>query len=302
MLDLHYLQIFDKVASLESFTKASKELHISQSALSIQIKRFEEELGIKLFNRIGNKITLNENGKLLYEYSRNIFKIVTQAEYKLLSNREYITGTINIGASNTPGTYIFPNIIAQYRKLYPDVKINLTIGNTTEITHLINNGTLDFAVNSVDTNYHNDAVLERIYTDRLILVACPQSKYARYDAIGVEELKDMAFVLHKTESQLYKAYRKFMEDRGLPENTCITVGNIDAIKRAIMADVGVSLIPSVSVELELKAGYLVKLPLDGDEMLYPYYLVYNRNRYIPVAGEKFIALLRDYIKQMEARE
>lgn len=299
-MDLHYLKIFDTVATLQSYTKASEQLHISQSALSIQMKRFEGELGLKLFDRVGNRISLNRNGKLLFEYSQAIFDMVTQAEYKLLCNRDFITGMIQIGASNTPGTYIFPNVIAQYKKLYPEVRINLTVGNTSEITHSINNGSLDFAINSgYIAAYHKEVVVEKIVDDVLILVASPRSKYAQMEHIGTEELKEMDFVLHKTESQLYTYYKNFMEERNLPERVSITMGNIDAIKRSVIADIGVALIPQISAVLELQAGYLVKLPLDGKPTLYPYNLVYNVNRYLPLAAEKFIVLLRQYVSGLD---
>jgi DNA-binding transcriptional LysR family regulator len=298
-MDLHYLKIFDTVASLKSFTKASEQLHISQSALSIQMKRFEAGLGLKLFDRVGNRISLNENGKLLFEYSQAIFNMVTQAEYKLLNNRDFITGTIQIGASNTPGTYILPNVIAQYKKLYPEVKINLTVGNTSEITQSINNGSLDFAINSGYIAYHKEVIVDKIADDVLILAASPRSKYARLEHIGTDELKDMDFVLHKTESQLYTCYKNFMEERKLPERVSITMGNIDAIKRAVIADIGVSLIPQISAVLELQAGFLVKLPLDGKPTLYPYNLVYNVNRYLPLAAERFISLLRQYVSGLD---
>lgn len=253
---------------------------------------------MKLFDRVGNRISLNENGKLLFEYSQAIFNMVTQVEYKLLSNREFITGTIQIGASNTPGTYILPNVIAQYKKLYPEVNINLTVGNTAEITHYINNGSLDFAVNSGYIAYHKEVIVEKLADDVLILAASPHSKYARLEHISTEELKDMDFVLHKTESQLCTYYKNFMEERSLPERVSITMGNIDAIKRAVIADIGVSLIPQISAFLELQAGYLVKLPLDGKAIRYPYNLVYNLNRYLPLAAEKFISLLRQHVSSL----
>jgi DNA-binding transcriptional LysR family regulator len=102
-------------------------MHISQPALSIEIRKLEDILGLKLFDRAGNRISLNENGKILNGNTSKIFDLVTQAEYKLLNRRDYITGTIQLGASNAPGTYIFPNVIAQYKGQYPGVNINLNI-------------------------------------------------------------------------------------------------------------------------------------------------------------------------------
>ena len=300
-MELHYLDLFNTIASMESFTRASEKLHISQSALSIQIKKFEDELGIKLFNRIGNKITLNENGKILYEYSQTIFNLVTEAEYKLLNKKDFITGTIHIGASNTPGTYIFPNIIAEYKILYPAVNINLSIGNTSEIAHYINNGTYDFAVNGGNMSYHKDVSVEKLMGDDLVLVTSPKSEYAQQEHIELKDIGSMNFVVHKTDSQLYIYYKNFVEGMNIPENVSITLGNIDAIKRSVIANIGVSLMPYSSVSLELQTGLLKKLEYDGIHMVYPYSLIYNKNKYLSPAAEKFMDLTRQFFDQYSDR-
>jgi DNA-binding transcriptional LysR family regulator len=293
-MDLHYLKIFDSVAFHESFTKASQELHISQSALSIQMKRFEEELGLKLFNRVGNHIRLNENGQILFAYSHQIFELLTQAEYKLFNKNDFVTGTLTIGASNTPGTYIFPKIIAYYKKLYPGVSVNLNIGNTSEIAHYVNNGTLDFALNGGNTTYHKDVYVERLIEDELVLIASPNLLKTGNVHIDNEILGQLDFVVHKTDSQLYSYYKNFIEAHNLPEKVSITLGNIDAIKQAVIAGIGVSLVPYVSAALELKTGVFVKLDFEGKKLMYPYSLVYNRNKYLSPPAEKFIELLRQY--------
>ncbi len=299
-MDLHYLELFNTIASLESFTKASMLLHISQSALSIQMMKFEDQLGLKLFNRVGNKITLNENGKSLYEYSQLIFKMVAEAEYKLHNNHELMSGTLQIGASNTPGAYIIPYIIAEFMKIYPLVKINLSIGNTSEIAHNINNGTLDFAVNGGNMAYHKDVVVEKLMQDALVLVASPQSDYAKMAHVDMESMLDMQFIVHKTDSQLYTFYLNYIESLNLPEKVSITLGNIDAIKRAVIANIGVALIPYAAVSLELKTNLLVKLEPDKTPPPYPYSLIYNRNKYMSHPAEKFVEVLRAYIKGLSA--
>ena len=292
--------VFHTVASLKSFTKASEQLHISQSALSIEVRKFEDTLGLKLFNRVNNRISLNENGEILYEYSCAIFDLVTQAEYKLLNHKDYLTGTLQIGASNTPGTYIFPDVIAQYKKFYPGVTINLDIGNTTEIAHCIHNGTLDFAVNGGSMIYHKDIFVEKLHQDRLLLVASPRSKYAVLKKIGVAEIKGMPFIVHKTDSQLYTDYKNFIGLHNIPEKVSLSLGNIDGIKHAVIADIGVSFVPEVSVRQELRAGLLVNLPLAAgiEQPCYPYSLIYNIKRYLSPPAERFIELLREHMKNM----
>jgi DNA-binding transcriptional LysR family regulator len=110
-MDLHYLEIFNTVAKHSSFKKASEILHISQPALSIQVKKLEEQTDLKLFYKLGNKMYLSESGTMLYDYTKKIFSIVEEMENNITSHNEFVGGTIKLGGSNTPGTYILPGAI-----------------------------------------------------------------------------------------------------------------------------------------------------------------------------------------------
>ena len=302
-MDLHYLELFNTVAAEESFTKASEILHISQSALSIQIKKLEQQLGFQLFNRIGNKVYLNDNGKILYEYSQSVFKLIMEAEYKLLNKKEFMTGSLNIGASNTPGTYILPNVIGKFKTEYPNVHISMTIGNTSEVAHLINNGTLDFAVNGGNMTYHKEVNVVRLMEDDLVLVVSPKSEFANVECADSATLRNMGFIVHKTDSQLYTYYKNFILLMNVPENIAITLSNIDAIKHAVVANVGVALIPFASVALELELGLLKRIRTEPAKVQYPYSLIYNNNKYLSPPAEKFIEMTQDYIhKQFHSEQ
>lgn len=294
-MDLHYLKIFNTVAQQQSFTKASEILHISQPALSIQIKKLEEQIELKLFNKIGNKIYLSENGIMLYEYTKKLFTLVEEIENNISNKKEFIGGTLNIGGSNTPGTYILPSIIGEFKKLYPNVNINVHIGNTSEIEHLINNGTLDIAVNGGNGLYNNHIYVETLMEDELIIVASPKSPFAKKDTISLEDIDKMSFIVHKTDSQLYTYYKKYMEEIDITENISMYLGSIDAIKRAVYANLGVSLMPLAAVQLELEMGLLKKLPFEHQRDSYPYSLIYNQNKYLSTTAIKFIEVLKDNI-------
>lgn len=177
-MDLHYLKLFDTVASLGSMTKASEQMHISQSALSIQIKKLKDGLGLKLFNKIGNKLILNKNGKILLGYTQQIFYLVQEASNKLTDRKLTISGQIVIGGSNTAGSYLLPAIIGKFKERYPHVTMTLHIGNTYEIANLIYNDVLNFAVNGGDMTYSSQTTIIPLNEDPLMLVASPSSVYA----------------------------------------------------------------------------------------------------------------------------
>lgn len=291
-MDLHYLEIFNTVAKYESFKKASETLYISQPALSVQIKKLEEQIGLKLFDKIGNKICLSENGIMLFNYTKKIFEIVGEIENNISDKKEFIGGTLNIGGSNTPGTYILPEIIGEFKKTYPGININLHIANTAEIAHLINNGTLDVAINGGSCIYSTYIAVEKILEDRLVLITSPQNYCNSNSIISIDELKEMSFVVHKTDSQLYTYYKKYIDELNVEENVSMCLGNIDAIKKAVSSNLGITLIPHSAVKLELQFGILKELKIDNYQLMYPYNLIYNKNKFLSITTKKFIELIR----------
>lgn len=295
-MDLHYLEIFNKVAEFQSYKKASEALHISQPALSVQIKKLENQINLKLFDKIGNRIYLNDNGLMVYEYTKKLFNIVNDLEDSITNSQEYIGGTLNIGGSNTPGTYILPEVIGQFKKIYPKTNFNLHIGNTTEISQLVTDGALDIAINGGSGTYNDNIYVEKLYDDSLVVVASPQNLYCYHNTIDTNDLKSMNFVVHKTDSQLYSYYQDFINKMELPENINMYLGSIDAIKNAVCANLGISLMPYVSVKFELKYGTLKRLNIQGNDQKYPYSLIYNKNKALTYTSLRFIEFLRKNIQ------
>jgi DNA-binding transcriptional LysR family regulator len=292
-MDLHYLEIFNEVAKYSSFKKASENLHISQPALSIQVKKLEEQTGLKLFYKVGNKINLSENGNMLYGYTKKIFSIIDELENNISSQNEYVGGTINLGGSNTPGTYILPMVLGEMKRLYPGVTINLHIANTSEITTQIDNGALDVAVNGGNCNYNNYVYVEKLFDDRLVIVASPQHELCNKMWVSIDDLAEESFVVHETTSQLYTCYKTFINEFDIPENVSMYLGSIDAIKHAVNANLGISFMPYYAVKSEIEVGLLKELNIGRSKFNYPYNLIYNKNKNISYTTMKFIEVLKN---------
>lgn len=294
-MDLHYLEIFNTIATHSSFKKASEILHISQPALSIQIKKLECQTGLKLFYKLGNKTFLSDSGNMLFQYTQKIFDIVKDMEDHISIQSEYIGGTINLGGSNTPGTYLLPWVIGEMRNQYPSVTVNLHIANTSEITTLIENGTLDIAVNGGDCNYSTCIVSETLFDDRLIVVASSKNELCNKESIQIDDLIEESFIVHETTSQLYTSFKQFIDTYNVPENISMYLGSIDAIKHAIIANLGISIMPYNAVKFEIEMGILNELNLGFGTLMYPYKLIYNRNKNLTLTTKKFIELLKKYL-------
>ncbi len=297
-MDLHYLKLFHTVAKYSSYKKASEILHISQPALSIQIKKLEQQINSKLFFKAGNKIQLSDCGTMLFSYTSKIFVIMEEMERNISNLSEYVGGTIAFGGSNTPGTYILPKAIGVMKSLYPSVTINLHIANTSEITTLIENGTLDVAVNGGNCAYSNTTHSERLFDDRLAIIASPSNKLCSIKNLDIKELAFEEFIVHEKTSQLYTCYKLLIEDNHLPKNISMYLGNIEAIKHAVQANLGISLIPYCAVKSEIEAGLLKELPINSCSYSYPYNLIYSKDKNNSITIQKFIEVLRDVFSNM----
>jgi DNA-binding transcriptional LysR family regulator len=296
-MELHYLEIFNTVSALESYKKASDAMHISQPALSTEVKKLEGQIGLKLFDRVGNRIVLTENGRMLQRYTSQIFRIVDDMQSAITTAKVEVGGTLHIGASNTPGTYLLPKIMADFRRQYPAVRFTMSLGDTSEIVQLVNKGTLDMAVNGGSCRYGQQVCVEELLHDRLVFVASPENPLAGLAQVGPEDLKQVGFVVHKTGSQLSACYRDAAACLGIPENIVMSLGNIDAMKNAVKTGIGVALIPEISARSEIRKGSLVILPVLLPRLEYPYHLVYNRSRTMSLAAVRFCDYLRAYAEK-----
>ncbi len=294
-MELHYLRLFHVAASAKNLTEAANSLYLTQPALSMQIKKFEQNLGIKLFDRVGNRNVLNENGQLLYGYTQQIFTLMDEASYALQRNKDLITGQLVIGGSNTSGTYILPKMIGIFKRLYPKVSINLHVADTSEITRLVIENKLDFAVNGGHIEYGKSISCERLLEEKMVFVTAPHSKLAKKKKVGIEELKEVSFISHERQSQLYLMTERILKQNHFPCDISMTFNNIDAIKQAVEADLGISLIPYSAVRNELQTALISEFQVEEQTWQYPQNLIYNKHRHHSPAALRMMAIVKESI-------
>jgi DNA-binding transcriptional LysR family regulator len=298
-MELHYLKLFNTLATELSFSKTANLLYISQPAVSIQIKKLEEELGFKLFNRSGKNLHLTGNGKLLYEYTKKIFLIVDEAETVFTNKSGNIKGFVEIAASNTPGSYILPRILGEFKYAYPDVVANLHISNTYEVEKLALENRVDFAVNGGEMDYSSYLVVEKLSGENVIIVASPSDKLAQYEYINkCKDLEHTKFIAHGKNSNLYALVESIIDDLDIPVDIHMTLGHIDAIKQAVLAGIGISAMPASTVKMELELGLLKQLKVMNKRWVYPYNLIHHKRRQLSPAAKKLMELVTDRMKAL----
>ena len=295
-MDIHYLRMFNIMASELNYSKAANTLYITQPAVSMQIRKLENDLGFRLFDKIGKHLYLNENGKILYEYTKKIFALIEEAENSLYSRNNIVKGTVDIGASNTPGTYVLPKILGEFKEMYPDVNTYLHIANTHEIERMIFDNKVDFAVNGGDIEYSSQIVTEKLADDSVVFITSPSNSLAGCECVEPCELADSKFITHERNSQVYKLIEDILKELGLPVNITVTLGNIEAIKQAVAANLGIAAIPGSAISMEMKFGVLKQFRIKGKQWIYPYNLIYHKNRLHSNQAAKLMALVKERMK------
>lgn len=294
-MNLHHLLIFAKVAEKRHFTQAAEELLISQPAVSKQIRELERAVGQPLFKLIGRQIYLTEAGEVLYDYARRIFALVDEAEAQLDDMRDLDRGHLAIGASTTIGIYLLPDLLGHYRAHYPKIELSLEIANADDIQErlLANEIEIGFVEGPVT---HADLHHEVWQRDELVLIVSKEHPLAQQEHLHVEEIlaKNYPFLLREQGSGTREVFEQVLASRGLPAiRPFMELGNTEAIKKAVIAGLGISFVSFHTIQLELQAGLLQQIKIVDFTLERSLYLTYPRQKRLPRTVQKFLEFLND---------
>lgn len=297
-MDLHYLKIFNAAARNMNFSHTADELHISQPAVSLQIKKLEEGLGVQLFDRLGKHVFLTESGNILFEYTKKIFTLLDEAESKIEANRIAISGKINIGASDTPGIYILPEVLSSLRKKFPQIHPSMQINYPSVLFEMLSNNTMDIALVGGENKAEGDLTVEKVFEDELFVIMSPANPLSMNKVIRKEELAEQWFITHEEGSPIFELIQSFaMKSLGISMQIALTTDNTAAIKKAVMANLGIAILPLACMRQELVNNTLTVLRIEDYILKYPFNIVSNHNKYLTPAVAALIREIREFFSQ-----
>ena len=291
------IQQMEAIISLvaeRSFSRAAEKMFLTQPALTKNIKNIEDSLGVRVVNRDNTGISLTPEGKILYDYACRIIKLRNEATEKILKMQEKTGGDIYVGASTIPATYILPRALSAFRKNQDNVNVHVQTADSEETLNMV----LD---NEVEIGFIGKMPLNRtliarpLWRDRLVLAVPADHRWRKKKSIALEELMKEPFVLREKGSatrDILEIYLKESKSTGLAQfNVCAELGSSEAIKEAIIAGLGVSIISIHAVRRELKQGLLREIRLDGGNIERDFYLVHQKQLDIRPAHQLFIDFL-----------
>ena len=285
------MEIFLRVAEEKSFSRAAEKLLRTQPAISIAMKRLEEELGEPLFDRSSRAGTLTEAGKILHSYAQRMVNLRDEARSTISELRGMNRGRLSIGANESTSLYVLPPVLVEYRRLYPEIKIEVYRNLSERIPGEVLERNLDFGFLSFDP-LHPALQSMEVYRDELAFVVHPRHRLAKRESVTVKELGAEQFVAHnvKTPSRA-RIFELFAQHR-TPLNISIELATLETIKDFVRRDAGVAIIPRMVVRDDVRAGRLIEVAVKGMKIEKTLRIVFRREQSLSHAARAFLDLIK----------
>ena len=289
------LQVFYTVARLLSFTKAAETLHMTQPAVTFQVRQLEDHFNTRLFDRTHNRVALTEAGRKAYEYAEEIFTLYAEMENTVKELTGDVSGALTLGASTTIAEYMLPALLRGFTMEFPDIALKLKVSNTEGIVSMVENSMIDLGV--VEGPVANKNLLVEICkVDQLVAVVPPDHAIAKQSSITMEEVMEHPFVCREEGSGTRDVILEHLSSLGLDRNNLnifLELGSPESIKGAVEAGMGISIVSVATLEKELALGKLVAVKLDPP-LTRSFSFVRQRQKFRLRAMEKLLEYARNY--------
>lgn len=288
------LEVFIKVIEKKNFSKAAEELHMTQPAVSQYIRSLEEVTGVKLLERTNKYVRLNKAGEIVYHHAIEIKELYAKMNHLLDDLTNKASGSIAIGASYTFGEYLLPQIIAEVKEQFPDIKPTVTIGNTTTIAGLVLSHQLDVGIVEGHFKGVQELKTEPFAEDRMVVVASADHPLVqRVKPIKVEELIEETWILRELGSGTREASENVFKQFSIEPKSLMHFSSTQPIKAMVEAGMGISLVSEWAIQKELRYGDLKVLDVEG----LPYtrdFSIVTRSPFRTKALSAFLDLLKNH--------
>lgn len=286
---LRQMRVFAAVARNLSFTRAARDLHLTQPAVSQQVKLLEEEVGLPLFEHIGRKVHLAPAGVELLRYTEQAMELLRQASESLAAMRGLKRGVLKLGAVST-AKYFAPSLLSAFTPAYPEVTIKFAVGNREEIVQQLADNEIDLVIMGRPPR-ELETVAEPFAKNPLVIIASPNHPLASRRRIKLSQLANELFLIRETGSGTRASMERVFSERGVPFRVSMEVSSNETIKQAVMADMGLSFISAHTVGLELAAGKLVILDVVGLPIVRDWFVIHLRDKILAPIPAAFRAFL-----------
>lgn len=295
-LTFHQLRAFCAVARLSSYTRAAQELGCQQPTVSALVAELEQATQLTLFEQWGKRLALTDEGCELYAHVQRVIEATDEAWQAMAELRE--AGTVEslslrVAADTTVGTYVLPHILGAFHQRRPTLALNLRVANRAHVRSYLLSGEVDLAIAGRPPAVEG-LVTEPFLENKLVAVASPQHVLAGQSHIALARLADEVFLMREVGSGTRAAVEELFEIAGLPLKISMVLGHVEAIKQAVMAGLGVSVLSEAAVKREVRHHKLMVLPVEQFPIQRRWYIAHLAERSLSAHATEFIEFLRKY--------
>jgi DNA-binding transcriptional LysR family regulator len=254
-MDLRQLEIIRAIADAGSFTAAGRKLHVSQSAISRQVLLLEDELGEPVFHRIGRRIRITPAGESLLQLSHRVFQDLEDTVSAISDKQESLRGTMRLVGGMTVCLYVFPALLAEVRRLHPQLELKVTVGSAETSIEMLRSGAGDLGLLTLPVDA-TDLVSEPVLEEELLLITYPSHPLARRPEITPADLDHEHFVLFETGSITRQLVEGFFTRERIAPQVIMETENVEIIKAMVRSGLGISIIPWQAAGADVRTGQL----------------------------------------------
>jgi len=284
-LTLKQLKVFEAVAAYRSYTEAAKQLHMTQPAVSMQLKQLEDRAGLLLFDRLGKQVSITQAGEELLHYSKSIHQQLEEAEQVLEELKGLKRGKLHLTMAST-ANYFAPQLIAAFHHEYPDAKVILDVTNRAGLISAVENNITDMAIMGKPPKGHNLVGIP-FMDNPLVAIAAPSHSLAQRKKISLTELQNETFIVREKSSGTRIAVDRFFAEHNIELPAGMEMNRPEAIKQAVMAELGLGIVSLHTVEMELALKRLVVLNVEDFPIMRQWHIVHRKGKRFAAIPEAF---------------
>lgn len=292
-MNLIKLQIVELIDKHHHMTSVAEVLGIKQPTVTFHMKSLEEEMGVRLFESRNGKTFLTEAGQALLHYSVKINALTQEARRVVREYDSLYRGSLHIGASYVPATYLLPAMLNAFSQEFPGIRIVLSVKPSSAIRDMLIGHQIDLGIISSETFVRPLLHAEPLCADDLVLICAPQHPLTQLEDLQPEHIARIPFALHGDESSTRRLTNQWLDQHAVRLRTAVEMDSLEAIKQLVLLGGHVSFMSRMAVQWEEQQGLVQVLPIPGEQASRHIYAVHNKERHPSVQVNRFKEMLRE---------
>lgn len=293
-MEFRQLQAFLTVANTANFSRAAKLLGYAQSSITTQIQLLEQELGTKLFDRLGKRVVLTDQGQCFFTYVKQILFLADEAK-EAVSSSTTLKGSITIGAPESLCATRLPMVLQEYGKRYPLVKMVLKIGSYDDFLFWLKNNSIDVALFFQRETVHPNLITFTLIAEPIIAVSKRGHPLIQKGGLEPIDLRDEMVILAEPGCSYRIILENILSAANVYLETVLEIGSIEAMKQCAISGLGITFLPRVAVEKELESGQLFDLHWIGEEFNTVIQLGYHKDKWLSPVLRAFLSVTKEIL-------